>query len=155
MNRRLLLVVATALALAALSGAPRLLHRAAPASAPVAAPARSAPVASSPGSSPAPTRPEIGFRSAERLAAHFRKHGREFGRVTMDEYLRLAQSLRDRPAGGDVLEVVRSDGVVTRFDRASGAFLALDPDGTIRTFFRPYDGERYFRRQLSRVREGP
>jgi pyocin large subunit-like protein len=75
--------------------------------------------------------------------------------VTMAEYLRLAQSLRDRAAGGDVLEAVRGCGVVTRFDRASGAFLAFDPDGTIRTFFKPYDGERYFRRQLSRTHEVP
>ena len=155
MNRRHLLVVAAALALAALSGAPRLLHRAPPASVPVTAPARSAPVASSLGSPAAPTRPAIGFRSKERLAEHFRKHGREFGRVTREEYLRLAQSLRDRAAGGDVLEAVRGDGVVTRFDRASGAFLAFDPDGTIRTFFKPYDGERYFRRQLSRMHEVP
>lgn len=71
------------------------------------------------------------------------------------EYLHLAQSLRDRPAGGAVLEAVRGDGVVTRFDRASGAFLACDPDGTIRTFFKPHDGEAYFRRQLARTHEGP
>jgi hypothetical protein len=142
-------------ALAALSGAPRLLHRAPPAPAPVAASARSAPVASSLGSPPAPTRPEIGFRSGERLAEHYRKHGRKFGDVTMEEYLRLAQSLRDRLAGGAVLEALRGDGVVTRFDRATGAFLAFDPDGTIRTFFKPHDGEAYFRRQLASVHEGP
>jgi hypothetical protein len=51
-----------------------------------------------------------------------------------------------------VLEAVRTDGVVTRFDRASGAFLAFDRDLTIKTFFRPYDGERYYTRQLARGR---
>ncbi len=99
------------------------------------------------------TRPRsgaIGFRSHERLVEHYQKHGREFGAITQDEYLRRAQDLRDRPAGGEVLEAVRADGVITRFDRASGAFLAANPDRTIRTFFRPNQGETYFRRQLAR-----
>ena len=96
------------------------------------------------------TRPEIGFRSAERLDEHYRKHGRDFGPVSRDEYLRLAQTLRDRPAGGAVLQAVRRDRVITRFDRMSGGFIAFDPDGVIRTFFAPNDGERYFQRQARR-----
>ena len=133
---------------------PRLLHRAPPAR--VTAPALSpGAVRARPALTTTPSRPEIGFRSEERLAEHHRKHGREFGDVTRAEYLRLAQSLRDRPAGGAVLEAVRGDGVVTRFDRATGAFLACDPDGTIRTFFKPHDGEAYFRRQLARTHEVP
>ncbi len=93
----------------------------------------------------------VGFRSRQRLTEHFEKHGAEFGNITIDEYLRRAQELRDARAGGDVLEIVRGDGVVSRFDRASGAFLAFDRDGTIRTFFRPNDGERYFKRQSRRT----
>ncbi|MFN8581710.1 MAG: hypothetical protein U0163_12130 [Gemmatimonadaceae bacterium] len=91
-----------------------------------------------------------GFRSAERLSEHYAKHGGEFGRVTIDEYLHLAQALRDTVAGGPILEVRRRDGVISRFDRTSGAFIAFDADGTIRTFFRPNDGERYFHRQAQR-----
>lgn len=97
-------------------------------------------------------RPEVGFRDAAHLHEHYQKHGAEFGRITEEEYLRMAQALRDRPAGGDILEAVRADGVITRFDRAGGAFLAFDRDRTIRTFFLPNDGERYFRRQLARGR---
>jgi hypothetical protein len=106
-----------------------------------------------PGSSTATavvSRPGIGFRSLERLDEHFVKHGREFGPVSRDEYLRLAQTLRDRAAGGPVLEVIRNDGTITRFDRDTGAFLAFTRDGTIRTFFRPNDGEQYFQRQARR-----
>jgi len=91
-----------------------------------------------------------GFASPTKLAEHYQKHGREFGSVTIDQYLRMAQELRDRPADGSVLEAARSDGVVTRFDRTSGAFLAFNRDRTIRTFFKPNDGEAYFRRQLNR-----
>jgi pyocin large subunit-like protein len=91
-----------------------------------------------------------GFRSEALWDEHYRKHGREFGGVTKREYLRLAQELRDRPAGGPVLESRRADGVITRYDRDGGAFLAFDPDGTIRTFFRPNQGETYFWRQARR-----
>ena len=62
-----------------------------------------------------------------------------------------SQSLRDAPAGGPILEAVRrGDGVVTRFDRDNGAFIAFNRDRTIRTFFKPNDGERYFHRQAAR-----
>jgi pyocin large subunit-like protein len=99
--------------------------------------------------------PGIGFRSRERLEEHFQKHGAEFRAATADDYLHMAQELRDRPAGGDVLELVRADGVVSRFDRTTGAFLAFDADGTIRTFFHPNDGERYFERQAGRPHGAP
>lgn len=109
------------------------------------------PVAAAPTVAPAaPLRTAIGFRSRRQLEEHYEKHGREFGAISQAEYLRQAQTLRDSPAGGDILEAVRSDGVTTRFDRQSGAFLAFNDDFTIRTFFRPNDGERYFKRQLNR-----
>lgn len=100
-------------------------------------------------------RPDVGFRDQDRLAEHYRKHGAEFGEITEAEYLRRAQALRDRPAGGTVLEFRRGDGVVTRFDRESGDFLAFDPDLVIRTYFRPNDGEAYFRRQTKRLTSPP
>ena len=102
------------------------------------------------GGGAASARRDVGFRSRALFEEHFRKHGREFGQVTPAQYLRIAQDLRDRPAGGDVLEFVRGDGVVTRFDRGSGTFLAFNTNGVIRTCFRPRDGERYFRRQALR-----
>lgn len=92
-------------------------------------------------------RSQAGFASRQKLIAHYEKHGREFGDISMEEYLLQAKTLRDRPAGGMVLELVRSDGVITRFDRTTGDFIAFNPDGLIRTFFRPSAGEAYFRRQ--------
>ena len=99
---------------------------------------------------PSIARPDIGFATPQKLHDHYQKHGREFGKISKKEYLRLAQELRDQAAGGEVLERIRKDGVITRFDRKSGAFLACNPDGTIRTFFKPNDGENYFRRQARR-----
>ena len=92
----------------------------------------------------------VGFHSPERLREHFEKHGAEFGAADPAEYLLHAQALRDAALGGDVLQAVRADGVVSRFDRASGTFVAFDRDGTIRTCFKPNDGERYFVRQANR-----
>lgn len=93
----------------------------------------------------------IGFRTAERLADHFAKHGAEFSAPSANAYLVLAQTLRATPPAGNVLEIVRpTDGVIAKFDRQSGAFIAFDADSTIRTFFKPNDGEAYFRRQARR-----
>ena len=98
------------------------------------------------------TLPDIGFASQQKLVDHYRKHGPEFGAITMEQYLRKAQALRDRQGGETILEDVRPDGVVTRFDRASGDFIAFNENGVIRTYFRPDDGEAYYRRQLRRMR---
>lgn len=91
-----------------------------------------------------------GFRSQALLHEHYQKHGAEFGAIGEAEYLRLAQELRDAPAGGPILEARRSDGVFSRFDRRHGYFGAYNPDGTIRTFFIPNNGVRYFERQARR-----
>jgi pyocin large subunit-like protein len=108
------------------------------------------PSTGSPASSQA--RDTTGFTSTRSLDEHYEKHGPEFGAVTKAQYLAMAQALRDVAAGGPVLEAVRKDGVITRYDRDSGAFIAVNPDRTIRTFFKPNDGERYFRRQAERDR---
>jgi pyocin large subunit-like protein len=94
-----------------------------------------------------------GFRSKRQLDEHYTKHGQEFGNITRGQYLELAQALRDVPKSGEVLEAVRADGVITRFDRRHGYFGAYNPDGTIRTFFIPNAGESYFRRQISKDHE--
>jgi hypothetical protein len=88
-----------------------------------------------------------GFRSRRLFEEHYAKHGREFGNISPQEYLARAQALRDAPAGGPILEAVTPDGIISRFDRRSGAFGAYNPNRTIRTFFIPNAGERYFHRQ--------
>ena len=91
-----------------------------------------------------------GFRSQAQLDEHYQKHGSEFGTISKAEYLRLAQELRDAPAGGPILEARRPSGEFSRFDRRHGYFGAYNSNGTIRTFFIPNAGERYFQRQAQR-----
>src|SRR5665213_3640793 len=88
-----------------------------------------------------------GFRSRRLFEEHYANHGRECGNFSPQEYLLRAQALRDAPAGGPILQAVTPDGIMSRFDRRSGAFGAYNPDRTIRTFFIPNAGERYFHRQ--------
>ena len=96
-------------------------------------------------------RSRIGFRTRRQFQEHYAKHGAEFGGITAQEYVRAAQALRDAPVGGSIEEIRRADGTVSRFDRSTGAFIAFDADGTIRTFFKPNAGESYFRRQATRA----
>jgi pyocin large subunit-like protein len=91
-----------------------------------------------------------GFRSKFLLDEHFEKHGREFGAITAEQYLHLAQQLRDAHPGRDILQLRRPDGGFSKFDRKHGYFGAYDSDGEIRTFFVPTDGVRYFERQAGR-----
>ena len=92
----------------------------------------------------------VGFADSRRLDEHYEKHGAEFGHISKQDYLHQAQLLRDAKVGGPILQTVRADGVATRFDRQTGAFIAYNRNGTIRTFFKPNDGERYYRRQAER-----
>lgn len=93
---------------------------------------------------------DVGFRSRERLVDHFRKHGHEFDSASPQDYLRIAQGVRDAALGDDVIERRRADGVITRYQRSSGTFVAFDSRGVLRTCFRPNDGEAYFERQSRR-----
>ena len=145
MRRTDVVLAVLLLVLAAAVLSPRATHRSPP-----PAPKVARETAETPHAATWAAHPEIGFGHRERLDEHFRKHGREFAVPDAGAYLALAQALRDRPAAGDVLEAARRDRVITRFDRANGAFIAFEPDLTIRTFFKPNDGEAYFRRQLTR-----
>ncbi len=92
----------------------------------------------------------LGFKSRQLLAAYFARHGHEIGAITVDECLRFAQHLRDAPVGESVLEAMREDRVITRFEKDRGWFVAVNAGGAIRTFFIPVEGEWHFRRQARR-----
>ena len=51
--------------------------------------------------------------------------------------------MRDAKVEGPILQTVRADGVTTRFDRQTGAFIAYNPNGVIRTFFKPNDEQMF------------
>ncbi|MBI1355023.1 MAG: hypothetical protein GC160_11805 [Acidobacteria bacterium] len=95
-----------------------------------------------------------GFESQASFEYHHAKHvleAKEYGReLSPREYLEQAQRMRDRRADGQTLiEGVRvRDGLKTRFDRATGEWACYNADGTIRTQFKPNNGEAYFHADL-------
>jgi pyocin large subunit-like protein len=95
-------------------------------------------------------RARIGFRTQRKLDDHYIKHGEEFGDIAKAEYLRRAQALRDAPLSEQIIEARQKRGNFARFDRNAGAFLAYEEDLIILTYFRPDDGEAYFKRAIKR-----
>ena len=91
-----------------------------------------------------------GFRSQHRLEDQFEKHGREFGHITQQQFVQMAQQLREARPSSNILEFRRPDGVTAKFDRKHGYYGAYDRDGSVRSFFIPTDGLRFFERQTRR-----
>src|SRR5258706_14552160 len=94
-----------------------------------------------------------GFRTRRQFDEHYQKHGREFGNISQQEYLRLGQELRDAPAGGPILEAVKPGGIITRLDRRKGCFGEYKTGGTIREIFIHYVDRRSFKCQTRRPNE--
>ena len=88
-----------------------------------------------------------GFRTPHLLEDHFARYGSQFGPVSIQQYLHMAQQLRDSIPGKNILVSRRPDGGGSKFEVKKGWFVAYDGDGTLRTFFIPKDGIRYFDRQ--------
>jgi pyocin large subunit-like protein len=88
-----------------------------------------------------------GFRTSRLLANHFTRYGTQFGAINEQRYLHLAQRLRDASPCKHIRISMRPDGGGSKFDVKRGWFVVYDGDGTLRTFFIPKDGVRYFERQ--------
>ncbi|MBI5202494.1 MAG: hypothetical protein HY925_12960 [Elusimicrobia bacterium] len=99
--------------------------------------------------SPEPSAPpavgaEAAFKRG-RLEEHFKKHGAEMGLSTAEEYLAAARRLLVREG---VLKKDRRSGDRLYFDPKTNEFAVLAKDGrTIRTFFKPNAGRRYWDKQ--------
>ncbi|MCU1325265.1 MAG: hypothetical protein JWN34_635 [Bryobacterales bacterium] len=90
-----------------------------------------------------------GFRTLHRLEEQYARHGKDFGTIGVEEYVRMAQQLRDARPGKYILESKRSTGGGSKFDMRNNSFVSFDADGTIRSFFVPKDGIRFFQRQTT------
>ncbi len=86
------------------------------------------------------------FRNQSTYDSHYEKHKDEFGDITQEEYLQMANELIASTAD-TVLTKYEDDGDFMYFDTATGYFLVLSPDDYIRTFFVPTDGIDYWNRQ--------
>lgn len=95
--------------------------------------------------------PPGGFRSQGSLDYHFGRHANELGADTAGAYEQLARQHLNRPADGvNVLEFYRSDGDRLVYDVQNNWFGIVTNDGTIRTFFSPEAGMRYWDNVIAR-----
>ena len=89
------------------------------------------------------------FRNKDRFEEHYQKHvidQAEFGDITKEEYLALAQELVDTP-GSQVLTKNSDDGDTLFYDPDTNSFAVVSGDGYLRTFFKPSSGQKYFDKQ--------
>lgn len=76
---------------------------------------------------------------------HLEKHKSEFPGWTEEQYLQRAREiLQDRLESGELEEIRRSDGSVSRYCFSTNEFVATTNDGNIRTFFKPKEREVYW-----------
>ena len=90
------------------------------------------------------------FTSEEVLKKHFEKHVVEFGNITVEEYLKFENALSDTPISDDVVQLVRSDGSVSKYCFSTNEFVVTTKDGNIRTCFKPKDKEAYWNEEIER-----
>lgn len=87
------------------------------------------------------------FRSEKLFDSHYEKHGAEFGDITQDEYLDLANELINATGDNILHKTEKEDGDFLYYDTETNEFLVLSTDGYIRTFFKPSAGLDYWERQ--------
>jgi hypothetical protein len=77
------------------------------------------------------------FADSTKLLDHYSRLGADFGATSAAQYEGMADAFLNGPRGTGVLQRVRANGDVARYDPASEAFGIVKPDGTIRTFYKP------------------
>ncbi len=87
------------------------------------------------------------FRSEKLFDSHYEKLGAEFGDITQDEYLDLANELINAEGKNILHKTEKEDGDFLYYDTETNEFLVLSTDGYIRTFFKPSAGLDYWERQ--------
>ena len=87
---------------------------------------------------------------------HFQNHQHEFDPpfTTVEEYETAAMAFLTTPSTSAIMEGVRRNGDIVRYDPLSNEFAICDRDGTILTYFKPTpvvhrerDNVTYFRKQ--------
>jgi pyocin large subunit-like protein len=81
------------------------------------------------------------------LIDHYRRHGADFEAKSAREYARMAHDFYRVAEEEGLPKKIAPDGTVRIYDRKTNTFGAYNPDGTTKTYFKPKNGERYWKRQ--------
>ena len=85
------------------------------------------------------------LRYNDRLQDHYKKHGRDMGFASPEEYLAAANAVIANPDA--LTKTEKEDGDTVYYVEATNEFVVLSTDGYIRTYFCPDGGKKYFDRQ--------
>lgn len=77
------------------------------------------------------------FIDHAKLQDHFQRHGADFGATTPADYEQQADTFLNGPKSSGVLEKMRSNGDVVRYNPSTEEFGIVRQDGTIRSYFKP------------------
>lgn len=84
------------------------------------------------------------FQSDEKLKEHYEKHGKAMGFASAEEYLAAANAVI---LNEEALHKTQEDGDDVYYLEETNDFVVVSPQGYLRTYFRPEDGIKYYRRQ--------
>lgn len=84
------------------------------------------------------------------MQKHYDKHRHEFGEISMQSYLKLANALADAPLSDDIVQLIRSDGSIFKYCFSTNEFVVVTADGNIRTYFKAETKEAYWDEELNR-----
>ena len=91
------------------------------------------------------------FAGKKDITWHLNKHKADFEGWNEEQYLHRARELLQKPLQpGELEEVKRSDGSVSRYCYSTNEFVATTNDGNIRTFFKPGPGKEYWDEEHTR-----
>ena len=93
---------------------------------------------------------EVRFETPEKMQKHYDKHIDKYGNISISEYIALANELVNAKDTDDIERIVRSDESTAIYRFSTNDFLVITKDGSIRTFFKPDDGEAYWREEHER-----
>lgn len=93
---------------------------------------------------------EVKFETPEKMQKHYDKHIDKYGNISISEYIALANELVNAKDTDDIERIVRSDESTAIYRFSTNDFLVITKDGYIRTFFKPDDGEAYWREEHER-----
>lgn len=96
---------------------------------------------------------KVEFSSPELLKKHYSKHQSEFGGISEERYIELANELANADPSDDVEMLIRSDGSVSIYKFSTNEFLVITKEGNIRTYFKPQKGADYWREEHERNRK--
>lgn len=91
------------------------------------------------------------YFNAKRSREKYKKHRKEFGKISIEQYVKRAYDLSNRKSK-DIKEIKLKDGRHYKYDTKTNEFLLVE-NNRVTTFFKPASGTAYWERKLKEYKE--